>query len=174
MGPSRYFKTISKILILAMLHLCWLSSYAWAEMLPTESAVQPQAQEERQRILDLLDRQEVIIELENYGVSKVEAVARINSLSDAEVVMIAGKLDELAEGGNAGQGIVLYMILWPFIFTANIAICLPIYMIAKLFKGDSLDPDFFSDCMTPSFFWVEDTPANDVDPDCDPGMESCI
>jgi len=28
MRSSRYFKTISQILILAMLHLCWLTSYA--------------------------------------------------------------------------------------------------------------------------------------------------
>jgi Family of unknown function (DUF6627) len=98
MRSSRYFKTISRILILAMLHLCWLTSYGYAEMVPTESAIR--VQDDRQRLLDLLERQEVIEELEKYGISKVEAVARINSLTDEEVTMIAGKLDELAEGGS--------------------------------------------------------------------------
>ena len=58
MRSSHSFKTISRILILAMLHLCWLSSYGYAEMVPTESVAQ--SQDERQRLLDLLDRQEVI------------------------------------------------------------------------------------------------------------------
>ena len=99
MRSSSYFKTISRILIFTMLHLCWLTSYGYAEMIPTESAVQSQVQDDRQRILDLLERQEVVDELEKYGVSKVEAIARINSLTDEEVMLIAGKLDELPEGG---------------------------------------------------------------------------
>jgi hypothetical protein len=99
MRSSSYFKTISRILILAMLHLCWLTSYGYAETIPTESAVQPQIQDDRQRLLDLLDRQDVVEELEKYGISTVEAVARINSLTDEEVTMIAGKLDELEAGG---------------------------------------------------------------------------
>jgi uncharacterized protein DUF6627 len=106
MRLSSYFKTISQILIFAMLHLCWLTSYGYAEMVPTESAAQ--AQDDRQRLLDLLDRQEVIDELEKYGISKVEATARINSLNDEEVTMIAGKLDELPEGQFMGGVIILF------------------------------------------------------------------
>jgi hypothetical protein len=97
-------KPISRILIFAMLHLCWITSYGYADMVPTDSAVQ--SQDNRQRLLDLFDRQEVIEELEKYGISRVEAVARINSLTDEEVVETAGKLDELPEGGifNLGSG----------------------------------------------------------------------
>jgi hypothetical protein len=63
MRKSSYFKTISRILILAMMfHLCWLTSYGWAEMVPTESTTQSQVQDDRQRILDLLVRQEVVME----------------------------------------------------------------------------------------------------------------
>jgi Family of unknown function (DUF6627) len=104
MRSSSYFKTISRILILAMLHLCWLTSYGYAEMVPTESANQSTVQEDRQRLLDLLDRQEVIDELGKYNISKEETVARINSLTDEEVVVIAGKLDELSEGGQVSMG----------------------------------------------------------------------
>jgi Family of unknown function (DUF6627) len=98
MRSSRHFKTISRILILAMLHLCWLTSYGYAEMIPTESAVQSQT--DRQRLLDLLDRQDVVNELQKYGISKVEATVRINSLTDEEVTKIVGKLDELPPGGG--------------------------------------------------------------------------
>ena len=101
MRSSAYFKVISQILIFAMLHLCWLTSYGYAEMVSTESSLQfqEQPQTDRQRILDLLDREEVVDELGKYGISNVEAVARINSLTDEEVIEIAGKLDELPEGG---------------------------------------------------------------------------
>ena len=85
-----------------MLHLCWLTSYGWAEMLPTESATQTSVQDDRQRILDLLNRQEVVDELEKYGISKVEAAARINSLTDEELTVIVRNLDELPEGGGMG------------------------------------------------------------------------
>jgi len=40
MRLSRHFKTISQILIFAMLHLCWLTSYGYAEMIPTESSIE--------------------------------------------------------------------------------------------------------------------------------------
>ena len=40
MRLSRYFKTISRILILAMMHLCRLTSYGYAEMVLTESVLQ--------------------------------------------------------------------------------------------------------------------------------------
>jgi len=99
MRSSSYFKTISRILILTMIHLCWLTSYGYAEMLPTESSVQSTTYEDRQRILDLLNRQEAVEKMEKYGISKVEAITRINSLTDEEVTRIAGKLDELPEGG---------------------------------------------------------------------------
>jgi Family of unknown function (DUF6627) len=106
MRSSRYFKIISRILIVAMLHLCWLTSYGYAEMVSTESAVQ--VQDDRQRIFELLNNQEVVDELQKYGISKVEAIARINSLSDEEVTEIAGKLDELPPGSwlSGGGGVV--------------------------------------------------------------------
>ncbi len=110
MRSSHYFKTISQILIFAMLHLCWLTSYGYAEMVPTESTIEQPSQDEtdRQRILDLLDRQEVVNELEKYGITKVEATSRINSLTDEEVTEIAGKLDELPTAGffNLGKSCV--------------------------------------------------------------------
>jgi Family of unknown function (DUF6627) len=114
-------KTLSHILILAMLHLCWLTSYGYAEMVPTESAIeQPSTSNtDRQRLLDLLDREEVIDELEKYGISKIEATARINSLTDEEVIEIAGKLDELPEGGY-----FVYILLIPFLVFGAVVICL--------------------------------------------------
>ncbi len=101
MCSSCHFKIISRILIFAMLHLCWLNSYGYAEMVPMESSFEQPSQDEtdRQRILDLMNRREVVDEFEKYGISKMEATARINSLTDEEVTQIAGKLDGLPAAG---------------------------------------------------------------------------
>ena len=106
MRLSGSFKAISQILSFAMLHLCWVTSNGYAEMLPTESSIEQSSQDEtnRQRILDFMDRREVVDELEKYGISRVEATARINSLTDEEVTEIAGKLNELPEGGFGNSG----------------------------------------------------------------------
>ena len=128
-------KIISRILILAMFHLCWLTSYGWAEMVSTESATeQPSTSNtDRQRLLDLLNRGEVVGELEKYGISKVEAVARINSLTDEEVTEIAGKLDELPPGGFANA----------LAAAALLALFLALYIPGLLIKTIEC---IFSDC----------------------------
>jgi Family of unknown function (DUF6627) len=114
MRSPQYFKTISRILILTMLHLFWLTSYGYAEMIPSESAVQSQTetQIDRQRIINLLNRKEVIEELEKYGISKVEAVARINSLTDKEVTTLVAEIDRLPAGGyfEAVAGAVMIVV----------------------------------------------------------------
>jgi hypothetical protein len=129
---SRHFKTISRILIFAMLHLCWLASYGYAEMIPTESAVQSQT--DRQRLLDLLGRQKVIEELGKYGISKVEAVTRINSLTDEEITMITGKLDELTVGKDMPKDpltMTFLILYWGLV----IALYLTLYIPGVIVKG---------------------------------------
>ena len=103
MHLSSYFKAISQILILAMLNLCWLTSYGYAEMVPTESSIeQPSTSNtDRQRLNELLDKQEVVEELEKYGISKVEAAARINSLTDEEIVTLNKRIEQLPAAAGA-------------------------------------------------------------------------
>jgi len=117
MCSSSYFKTISRILIIAMLHLCWTTSYGWADMVPTESILEQPSQDatDRQRILDLLDREEVVDELGKYGISNVEAVARINSFfgpSGCSRVIVNGKVVSESPGCDDGPdaGVVLAVI----------------------------------------------------------------
>jgi hypothetical protein len=176
MRLSPYFKTISQILILAMLNLCWLTSYGWAEMLPTDSTAQSQAQDNRQRVLDLISHQEVVDEFEKYGISKVKATARINSLTDEEVSEIAGRLGELPEGGfsfgpsctkvngrpvsgcdspDAGAVLAVIGIL--------VLIVLLIYWIFSRNKAEVYSP--------PSKERSASEPV--FEEACDPGMESC-
>ncbi len=165
-----------------MIHLCWLTSYGWAEMVPTESATEQPSQDDtsRKRILDLMDRSEVLDEFEKYGISKVEATARVNSLTDEEVTKIAGRLDELPAAGlfNFGKscvkqngqpvagdcdsdsgdaGVVLAVI------GIIILVGLLIYWLLSSNKGEVYSPS------------SNEGPTSEpvVEEDCDPGFESC-
>jgi len=180
MSSSRHFKTISRILIFSMLHLCWLTSYGYAEMVPTKSSIErpSTSNTDRQHILDLLDRQEVADELEEYGITKMEATARINSLTDEEVSEIAGKLDELPEGGYGNSGCHRVIVNGKVVSESSgcdrpdagvvlavigILILVVIFFI-WLFRKAKVD--------SPS---SKEGPTSEtvVEEACDPGMESC-
>lgn len=65
----------------------------------------------RQRIERLLQRDDVRRELEAYGINPDEALARVASLSDAEIAAVAGRLDELPAGGDSVAGVLLIIAL---------------------------------------------------------------
>lgn len=79
-----------------------------------ELATQRSAAADRARINELLARDEVKSQLETYGISSEEAQARINALSDEEIMQIAGKMDELPAGQSA-LGVIIGAILVVFI-----------------------------------------------------------
>jgi Family of unknown function (DUF6627) len=194
MLSSSYFKTISRILILAMLHLCWLTSYGYAEMIPTESSIgqSSTSNTDRQRILGLLDRQEVIDELEKYGVSKVEAAARINNLTDEEVTTLVAEIDRLPAGGQdyvkAAAGVVL-IVFYIFVVLFKGMLCI---FFGFTGLSDSLEEEcglsyiFHVKGMGEAFDYIEhghlgrgpskydytDLEGDAIE-DCDPRMESC-
>jgi len=79
MRSSRHFKAIIRILIFAMLHLCWLTSYGWAEMVKTQEVLNQETSHQitREMLIDALNREEVQKQLEQYGISRVEAVSQV-------------------------------------------------------------------------------------------------
>ncbi len=88
-------------LILALLSLSLPRRPAEANLVGTESAITPthDAEAQRGRVRALFDRQDVQAHLEMYGISLEEARARVDSLTDDEVALIAGQLDQLPAGG---------------------------------------------------------------------------
>ena len=69
----------------------------------------------RDSITVFLDRADVQSRLESYGVSAAEVKARVAALSDVEATQLAGKIDNLPAGGDAGVGAVLEIFLLVFI-----------------------------------------------------------
>ena len=131
----QYKKPVSVLLILAMFHLCWLTSYGWAEMVATD-AVAPSPTENlnpRQRLIALVNREDVQKELEKHGLSRGEAVARIHSLTDDEVAQVMAKVDQLPNGGSEGDAIAAAVYLG--LLAALLATVLALYLLGVFFKA---------------------------------------
>ncbi len=98
-------KSVVYLLVAALLNLSLPSHAARAAMVGTEAVVETatQIEAERARLRALLLRDEARAQLETYGITRDEAVARLDALSDEEVAQIAGKLDALPAGGTGAH-----------------------------------------------------------------------
>ena len=78
-----------------------------AAMVSTESVIsQSEINAERERVLNLLARDDVRAQMEALGVDPAEAAERVAGLSDSEVQQIASRLDELPAGQDAAGAIL--------------------------------------------------------------------
>jgi hypothetical protein len=71
---------------------------------------------DRARINELMAREDVQRELKAYGISPEEAQARVSSLTDEEVMQVAGRLDQLPAGQSAlgvivGAAVLIFIVL---------------------------------------------------------------
>ena len=69
---------------------------------------------DRARLNDLVMREDIQRDLMAYGISPQEAQARVASLTDEEVVQVAGRLDQLPAGQGA-LGVLIGAALFVFI-----------------------------------------------------------
>lgn len=79
-------------------------------------ATQRSVAADRARINELMAREDVQRELKTYGISSDEAQARVNSLTDEEVMQVAGRLDQLPAGQSAlgvivGAAVLIFIVL---------------------------------------------------------------
>ncbi|HKW36264.1 MAG TPA: PA2779 family protein [Burkholderiales bacterium] len=101
--------------VLASLLLALCCGAAKAELVGTEEAAaslepaKPNA--EREKLRALLERPEVVEKLKAVGVSADDAKARVGAMSDAEIHMIAGKLDMLPAGGKLSNNDLLLVVV---------------------------------------------------------------
>ena len=95
-------KPVSLMVAIFMLVISGPCQSALAAMIGTETVLEAtQGQEARNRIKQLLVREDVRQALIKQGVDPQEAAARIHSLSDAEAMAVADKLDQLPAGSGA-------------------------------------------------------------------------
>ena len=129
MGRRRgVMKSIVYLLVAALLNLSLPLHAARAAMVGTEAVVETATQVEagRARLRALLLRDEARAQLETYGITREEAAARLDALSDDEVAEIAGKLDALPAGGTSSSG---YEALAYLVILAAVAVVAVIVLI---------------------------------------------
>ena len=79
-----------------------------ADMIGTETA---HAQDERARVKAMLERPELAKGIEQMGIAREDAVARVDAMSDEEVLQLAGKLDAALAGGQISNETLLIVIV---------------------------------------------------------------
>jgi len=88
-----------------------------ASMVGTETVLAiTQVQNARENILNFLGHKDVQESMIAQGIDPLKAKARVDSLSDAEIMRIADKMDQLPAGGSdlgilVGTALVVFLVL---------------------------------------------------------------
>ena len=88
-----------------------------AAMIETEAVMTlSKAQDIRKDLNEFLDREDVKAVMIAQGINPIEARARVDSLSDAEIIQIADKMDQLPSGGDGlgvivGAAVIIFIVL---------------------------------------------------------------
>ncbi len=87
---------------------------AHAALVGTETVVHAaQAQQERSRIHEALNRDEVKAKLASLGVDPAQVQARVDALTDEEASRLAKQMDEMPAGGDSliGALVLIFLVL---------------------------------------------------------------
>ena len=140
----RHQKPICLIVLVSLYWLCMPQPPAQAAMITTEDTLDrgSKADFDRVRIKEFLSSNDVIVQLQSYGISSEEAQARVDSLSDQEIALIAGKIDQLPAGGqvwNFGAGAA---VIATYAFIAALILAIIILIIAYALDEGPFKPTY--------------------------------
>ena len=105
-------RPVSIMVALFMLVISGPFQSAFPAMVATETLLESsQGKEARTRIKQVLAREDVRQGLINQGIDPLEANARIDSLSDAEALAVADKLDQFPAGSGALEVVLIVALI---------------------------------------------------------------
>ena len=112
---KRVEKVVSILMTLILVIIFAPVPSVLAAMVGTEAVlVNQDTQNARDQLRSFLNREDVQSQLTLRGIDPAEAKARIDSLSDAEVMQIADKIDQLPAGGSF-WGTLLFVTIIAFV-----------------------------------------------------------
>jgi hypothetical protein len=108
-------KPVAGLVILALaFSISWVPAHA-AMVSTDEILKQNQRNLDREHLHMLLDRSEVRVQLEAWGVNSEEAKARVDNLTDQEIAEIAAQLEQMPAGGAfgtlVGAALIVFLVL---------------------------------------------------------------
>ncbi len=100
--PKKVVRAISGLLIFSIVAQPLTALPVRAAMISTETAIETPTtgDQDRQRLIELLRREDAARQLESYGIDADEAIRRINSLTAAEVSALAEDLNSVPAGAG--------------------------------------------------------------------------
>src|SRR3989304_9218335 len=108
----RFTKPVSYLVTAGMLALSLHLPVANAAMLSTEAVVHAaQTQQQRARIHEALNREDVKTKLASLGVGPAQVQARVDALTDEEAQQLARNLDEMPAGGDIASAVLLIFLV---------------------------------------------------------------
>lgn len=116
-GDRRFAKYICYFVTMTMLLMSMPVQTVQATMVRTETVLTlSTAKNVRENLNQFLKREDVKAIMMVQGISPVEATARVDSLSDAEIMQIADKMDQLPAGGSTfgvimGTAVIIFIVL---------------------------------------------------------------
>ncbi len=107
----RLTKPVSHLVVVGLLALSLHIPAAHASLIGTEAVIDSaRVQQDRTRLHEALNRDDVKAELVARGVDPAQVQARVDSLSDQEVQTLAAKMDQMPAGGDA-LGLLVFVFL---------------------------------------------------------------
>jgi hypothetical protein len=107
----RIAKPVSQLLVFGLLSLSLHLPAVQAGMIGTETVANAaQAQQNRARLQETLNRDDVKAALVARGVDPSQVQARVDSLTDKEAQTLSGKIDQLPAGGD-GLGLLVFVFI---------------------------------------------------------------
>lgn len=107
----RLTRPVSHLVVFGLLALSLHLPAAHAGMIGTEAVVNAaQVQQDRERLHDVLNRDDVKAQLIARGVDPSQVQARVDSLTDQEVQSLSGQIDQLPAGGDA-LGLLVFVFI---------------------------------------------------------------
>lgn len=112
MQNSGFMRWTSRVMMVLMTCMA-MPLTANAAMVETDVVVDHAlAEQGRAKIMALVKRDDVRAQLEDRGVTTEQAQARVDALTDEEVLQVAGKLDQLPAGGDIlGTAVFIFIVL---------------------------------------------------------------
>lgn len=108
----RFTKPVSYVVTVGILALSLHLPVASATMIGTEAVVHAvQVQQQRDRIHEALNREDVKAKLVSLGVEPSQVQARVDALTDEETQRLAKQIDEMPAGGESFIGALVFIFI---------------------------------------------------------------
>lgn len=113
MHPFRRSAKFLSILLIVFLSLIYMPVQSvFAAMIGTKAVlVDEEMQYAREKVRAFLNREDVRTALTAQGIDALEAKARVDCLSDAEIQQISDRIDQLPAGGGALEAIAIIAVV---------------------------------------------------------------